>query len=90
VESKLGQRVSLSLQRAHSIADLRKLRGCRAACSTSSTVELRTRSVYGLAAAGEPGAIRALEILREGFTRTLRLCGCRSVKEVDSRLLAAQ
>jgi (S)-mandelate dehydrogenase len=49
------------------------------------------RSVlYGLAAAGEPGATRALEILREEFTRTLRLCGCRSVKEVDSRLLAAQ
>jgi (S)-mandelate dehydrogenase len=49
------------------------------------------RSVlYGLAAAGEPGATRALEILREEFTRTLRLCGCRSVKEVDSSLLAAQ
>jgi (S)-mandelate dehydrogenase len=49
------------------------------------------RSVlYGLAAAGEPGATRALEILREEFTRTLRLCGCRSVTEVDSTLLAAQ
>jgi (S)-mandelate dehydrogenase len=49
------------------------------------------RSVlYGLAAAGEPGATRALEILREEFTRTLRLCGCCSVKDVDSTLLAAQ
>jgi len=48
------------------------------------------RSVlYGLAAAGEPGATRALEILRDEFTRTLRLCGCRSVAEVDSTLLAA-
>jgi len=48
------------------------------------------RSVlYGLAAAGEPGAARALEILRDEFTRALRLCGCRSVAEVDSTLLAA-
>ena len=47
------------------------------------------RSVlYGVAAAGEPGARRALEILREEFTRTMRLCGCRTVAEIDRALLA--
>ena len=49
------------------------------------------RSVlYGLAAGGEPGTARALDILRDEFIRTLRLCGCRSVTEVDATLLAAR
>jgi isopentenyl diphosphate isomerase/L-lactate dehydrogenase-like FMN-dependent dehydrogenase len=38
---------------------------------------------YGLAAAGEPGVARALEILRVDLDRSLRLLGCPSVAELD-------
>ncbi|MBV9624765.1 MAG: alpha-hydroxy-acid oxidizing protein [Acidobacteria bacterium] len=38
---------------------------------------------YGLAAAGQAGVQRALELLREDVERTLRLLGCSSVKELD-------
>jgi L-lactate dehydrogenase (cytochrome) len=38
---------------------------------------------YGLAAAGEAGVNRAIEILRADLDRTLRLLGCSSVAELD-------
>jgi L-lactate dehydrogenase (cytochrome) len=38
---------------------------------------------YGLAAAGEAGVNRAIEILRADLDRTLRLLGCPSVAELD-------
>jgi isopentenyl diphosphate isomerase/L-lactate dehydrogenase-like FMN-dependent dehydrogenase len=38
---------------------------------------------YGLAAAGEAGVARALEILRVDLDRTLKLLGCRSIAELD-------
>src|SRR3984957_16286052 len=38
---------------------------------------------YGLAAAGEAGVNRAIEILRTDLDRTLRLLGCASVSELD-------
>jgi isopentenyl diphosphate isomerase/L-lactate dehydrogenase-like FMN-dependent dehydrogenase len=38
---------------------------------------------YGLAAAGEAGVDRAIEILRVDLERTLRLLGCSSVAELD-------
>jgi len=38
---------------------------------------------YGLAAAGEAGVDRAIEILRVDVERTLRLLGCRSVQDLD-------
>ena len=38
---------------------------------------------YGLAAAGEAGVDRAIEILRVDLERTLRLLGCPSVGELD-------
>ena len=37
-----------------------------------------------MAAAGQPGVVRALEILREDLERTLRLIGCDSVSALDS------
>jgi isopentenyl diphosphate isomerase/L-lactate dehydrogenase-like FMN-dependent dehydrogenase len=40
--------------------------------------------VWGLAAAGEPGVARVLEILRMELDRTLALVGARSVHEIDS------
>jgi L-lactate dehydrogenase (cytochrome) len=38
---------------------------------------------YGLAAAGEAGVDRAIDILRVDVERTLRLLGCRSVQDLD-------
>jgi isopentenyl diphosphate isomerase/L-lactate dehydrogenase-like FMN-dependent dehydrogenase len=38
---------------------------------------------YGLAAAGEGGVTRAIEILRTDLERTLRLLGCPSVRQLD-------
>jgi L-lactate dehydrogenase (cytochrome) len=39
---------------------------------------------YGLAAAGEAGVSRAIEILRADLERTLRLLGVNSVAELDA------
>ena len=44
--------------------------------------------LYGLAAAGETGVSRALELLRAETARTMAMLGVRSVSEIDSRLLA--
>jgi L-lactate dehydrogenase (cytochrome) len=38
---------------------------------------------YGLAAAGEAGVRRAIEILRDDIDRTLRLLGCSSIASLD-------
>lgn len=39
---------------------------------------------YGLAAAGQAGVGRVLEILRNDMERTLKLLGCRAVAELDA------
>jgi (S)-mandelate dehydrogenase len=44
-------------------------------------------TLYGAAAAGEQGAVRALAILKDELTRTMQLCGARSVAEIDAQLL---
>jgi L-lactate dehydrogenase (cytochrome) len=38
---------------------------------------------YGLAAAGEPGVDRAIEILRTGMIRTMKLLGVSSIRQLD-------
>ncbi len=38
---------------------------------------------YGLAAAGQPGVERAIEILRTGMVRTMKLLGVASVRDLD-------
>ena len=38
---------------------------------------------YGLAAAGEPGVARAIEILRTGMVRTMKLLGVSSVRDLN-------
>ena len=43
--------------------------------------------LYGVAAAGEAGAARALTILAEEMTRVLYLLGCRSVADLSPRFL---
>jgi (S)-mandelate dehydrogenase len=45
-------------------------------------------TLYGVAAAGEPGALRALEILRDELARTMQLCGVRTVGEIGPDLIA--
>jgi (S)-mandelate dehydrogenase len=44
-------------------------------------------TLFGACAAGEPGAARALEILREELVRAMRLCGVRRVPELGAGLL---
>lgn len=43
---------------------------------------------YGLAAAGDAGVERAVEIFRADIIRTLMLLGCSSIKQVDSSYVA--
>lgn len=44
--------------------------------------------LYGLAAAGEAGVTRALDLLRAETARTMAMLGARRISEVDSRLIA--
>jgi len=46
-------------------------------------------TLYGVAAAGEAGAARALEILRVEVDRVLALLGCRNIGELGARHLAS-
>jgi L-lactate dehydrogenase (cytochrome) len=56
----------------------------KAICLGARAVLIGRAYAYGLAAAGEPGIARALEILQAGVQRTLELLGCRSIAELDS------
>jgi len=44
-------------------------------------------TLYGVCAAGEPGALRALEILKDELERAMRLCGARSVADIGPELV---
>jgi (S)-mandelate dehydrogenase len=44
-------------------------------------------TLFGALAAGEPGAVRALEILRDELIRSMQLCGVTSVQSIDQSLL---
>jgi (S)-mandelate dehydrogenase len=43
---------------------------------------------YGVCAAGEAGALRALDILADELVRTMQLCGARGIAEVGPELIA--
>ena len=43
--------------------------------------------LFGLAAGGEAGAKKALNILRTDLERDMTLVGCRNVNEIDSRVI---
>jgi (S)-mandelate dehydrogenase len=45
-------------------------------------------TLYGACAAGQAGALRALEILRDEVERTMRLCGAPTVAAITADLLA--
>ena len=55
----------------------------KALCMGARAVLCGRAYAYGLAAAGEAGVDRAIEILRVDLERTLRLLGCASVAELD-------
>jgi isopentenyl diphosphate isomerase/L-lactate dehydrogenase-like FMN-dependent dehydrogenase len=55
----------------------------KALCLGARAVLIGRAYAYGLAAAGEPGVTRALEILRADVERTLKLLGCPSIGALD-------
>ncbi len=55
----------------------------KALCLGARAVLAGRAYAYGLGAGGEEGVSRAVEILREGTERTMRLLGCPSVSELD-------
>jgi L-lactate dehydrogenase (cytochrome) len=55
----------------------------KALCLGARAVLVGRAYAYGLAAGGEAGVARAIEILRTDLIRTLKLLGCRSVAELD-------
>jgi isopentenyl diphosphate isomerase/L-lactate dehydrogenase-like FMN-dependent dehydrogenase len=56
----------------------------KAICLGARAVLIGRAYAYGMAAAGYPGTLRALEILRADVERTLRLLGCPSISALDS------
>ena len=55
----------------------------KALCVGARAVLVGRAYAYGLGAAGGAGVARAIEILRSGVIRTMRLLGCSSVRELD-------
>ena len=55
----------------------------KALCLGARAVLVGRAYAYGLAAGGEVGVARAIEILRAGAIRTLKLLGCASVAKLD-------
>jgi isopentenyl diphosphate isomerase/L-lactate dehydrogenase-like FMN-dependent dehydrogenase len=55
----------------------------KAICLGARAVLVGRAYAYGLAAAGEAGVSRAIQILRADFERTLKLLGCSSVDDLD-------
>ncbi len=60
----------------------------KAICLGARAVLFGRAYAYGLAAAGEAGVARAIEILKADVERTVRLLGCRSVKDLDSSYIS--
>jgi (S)-mandelate dehydrogenase len=53
----------------------------------ASAVLLGRATLFGVAAAGAPGANKALDILRDEFIRTMQLCGARNPSELTPDLI---
>jgi L-lactate dehydrogenase (cytochrome) len=61
----------------------------KAICLGARAVLVGRAYVYGLAAAGEAGVARAIEILRSDVERTLKLLGCPSIAALDASCVDA-
>jgi L-lactate dehydrogenase (cytochrome) len=59
----------------------------KALCLGARAVLVGRAYAWALAAAGEPGVSRAIEILRADIVRTLRLLGCPSTADLDASYL---
>ncbi len=59
----------------------------KALCLGARAVLVGRAYAYGLAAAGEAGVTRALEILRTDVERTVRLLGCPGLRQLDRSYL---
>ena len=62
----------------------------KALCLGARAVLCGRAYAYGLAAAGEAGVARSLEILKADLERTLRLLGCPSVAMLDRSFISCQ
>jgi (S)-mandelate dehydrogenase len=60
----------------------------RALARGAEAVMVGRAMFYGVSAAGEAGATRALHILGDELVRTMQLCGARSIAEIGPELLA--
>jgi isopentenyl diphosphate isomerase/L-lactate dehydrogenase-like FMN-dependent dehydrogenase len=56
----------------------------KALCLGARAVLFGRAYAYGLSAAGEAGVARAIDILKSGVERTLKLLGCSSISELDN------
>jgi isopentenyl diphosphate isomerase/L-lactate dehydrogenase-like FMN-dependent dehydrogenase len=56
----------------------------KALCLGAKAVLVGRAYAYGMAAAGDAGVDRAMEILRSDLVRTLKLLGCTSVRDLDA------
>jgi L-lactate dehydrogenase (cytochrome) len=56
----------------------------KALCLGARAVLTGRAYIYGLAAAGEEGVSRALEILQTDMVRTMKLLGVQSIAELDT------
>jgi isopentenyl diphosphate isomerase/L-lactate dehydrogenase-like FMN-dependent dehydrogenase len=57
----------------------------KAICLGARAVLCGRAFAYGLAAAGEPGVTRAIDILRSDLERCLKLLGCPSVRDLNQK-----
>ncbi len=60
----------------------------KALCLGARAVLIGRAYAYGLAAAGEAGVTKAIDILRSDIVRTLNLLGCHDVAQLDSSYLS--
>jgi (S)-mandelate dehydrogenase len=56
------------------------------ACGAKGVL-LGRATLYGAVAGGQAGAERAIAILKDELTRTMQLCGARSIQEIEAGLL---
>jgi isopentenyl diphosphate isomerase/L-lactate dehydrogenase-like FMN-dependent dehydrogenase len=57
----------------------------KAICLGARAVLCGRAFAYGLAAAGEPGVTRAIDVLRSDLERCLKLLGCPSVSDLNQK-----
>jgi len=82
----LSEVVSAVEEKAEVLLDSGIRRGTdvvKAICLGAKAVLCGRAYAYGLAAAGEAGVVRALEILRDDLERTLKLLGCACIRDLD-------